>query len=64
MYYLIFVSAVFGYDVYRGKIDLKFESILIFAIIMMWLLMIFRKYFNKYQGIDPTKKDNDYYIES
>ena len=58
--YFLFVLGVFIFDIFKKRIPFEFSSVIIWLSIMIFLVFIFRKYYNKYQGVDPNKADDDY----
>ena len=60
VFYFAIVLIFFIYEIIKKKIDLYFFSIVLWLVIMICLLLIFRKYYNKHQGVDPTKADDDF----
>ena len=60
VYYVIVCLIVFIYDVYKHHVKFSFLNVIFWLIIMTMLALIFHKLYAKYQGLDPTKADDDY----
>lgn len=60
VYYFIFCCIVYVYEIYKGTISLTIISFIIWLILLIILSTIFGKLYDKYQGIDPGKADDDY----
>ena len=58
--YFVFNVGVFIYDIIKGNVSYHFIPIIIWLVIMIILTIIFRDFYNKYQGYDPNKADDDY----
>ncbi len=60
-YYFILMVAVFIYDIYHENVTFNFFTCIIALILITTLSSIFKKIHEKYQKVDPTKKDDDYW---
>ena len=58
--YFIFCTAVYIYDLYKGNVNFSVISFIIWLITLIILSTIFGKIYDKYQGVDPKKADDDF----
>jgi len=58
--YFIFICGVLIYDLYKKNIEFNIVSILVGLVIIIIFTIIFRDLYDKYQGKDPNKADDDY----
>jgi hypothetical protein len=58
--YYVFTMGVFIYDIIKGNVIFHIIPIVIWLVIMIILTIIFRDLYDKYQGYDPNKADDDY----
>ena len=58
--YFVFIKGVFIYDIIKGNIDFHIIPIVIWLVIMIILTIICRDLYDKYQGFDPNKADDDF----
>ena len=60
VYYFILTSIVYAYDLYKGNLEFTFIAFAIWLAILITLSTILGKIYDKYQGVDPNKADDDY----
>jgi hypothetical protein len=58
--YFIFCSVVYIYDLYKGNVNFKIIAFFVWFITLISLTTILGKLYEKYQGVDPTKADDDF----
>jgi len=59
-YYFIACLFVYISDIYRGNVNANLISIIVWLVLMIVLTSFFHHYYNKYQGVNPTKADDDF----
>ena len=60
VYYFVFCTAIYIYDLYKGNVNFSVISFIIWLITLIILSTIFGKIYDKYQGVDPKKADDDF----
>ena len=58
--FFVLSFSVYMYNVYKGITCGNFYCVVLWLIVMTFLLKMYRRLYNKYQGIDKTKRDDDY----
>jgi hypothetical protein len=58
--YILFIMSVLIYDIYIENVKFEVLPIVIWISLMIIFVRFFRKYYNKYQGVDKNKSDNDF----
>lgn len=58
-FYLLILISTFIFSDKGNKFNYSLNSISVFIILIIPLLLIFRKLYSKYQGIDETKIDDE-----
>lgn len=61
--YILFLLSILVYDIVKGKIQIESTSLIIWALVMFWLVHLFRKFIRKYQKVDPDKSDHDFSLD-
>ena len=59
-YYIVFCTLVLIYDLIKGHLTFNDYSISFWLIELVFLAIQFHKFYSKYQGVDPDKKDDDF----
>jgi hypothetical protein len=62
VYYFIFCCGVYIYDLYKSNVNFTIISFVIWLITLIFLSTILGKIYDKYQGVDPNKADDDVLI--
>jgi hypothetical protein len=60
VYYFFTMLAVYIYDCVTNKIDFNVISLIIWFIIALSFAIVFAKIYNKYQGFDPSKANDEF----
>jgi hypothetical protein len=63
VYYIIYMVACFVYFLVKGKLPHVALAIPGWIFTMVIAVIYQRKFYDRYQGVDPSKSDDDYYIE-
>jgi hypothetical protein len=58
--YFILAIIVYIYDIYNNNLEFTFISFVIWVAILITLSTIFGKIYDKYQGVEPNKADDDF----
>jgi len=58
--YFIFCCLVYLFDLFKGNIRFTIISFIFWIISLVFLATLFGKIYDRYQGIDPNKADDDY----
>ena len=59
VYYFFVCLFVFIYDLFKHNVALNVLTALLWIIIMIFLIIIFWKTYNKYQGKEPNNEDDN-----
>ena len=59
-YYLIILLGFYFYEIYEDNVELSLNTFSLWVLMVLPVLTFFRKFYNKYQGVDPNIADDDY----
>lgn len=59
VYYFVFCIIVYIYDL-LNNLEFTFLSFILWFVILITLSTYFGKIYDKYQGVDPNKADDDF----
>ena len=59
-YYLVIMVIFYLYEIVKGNIEFKVTVTILWFVICIILIIIFHKFYNKYQGIDANRNDDDF----